>query len=95
MTPNTYTGVTWGLGLFLGPPPAGIWAGGISISSQRGTSKATTTGSDPDRCSELLASLSLEYVIGLGKMVVFMAQTVGNLRLVSFWELFSSGGSRR
>lgn len=79
----------------LGPPPAGIRAGDIGMSSWRGASEATTTGSDPDGCSKVLGSLSLEYVIGLGKMGFFMAQAVGNLRLVSFWELLSSGGSRR
>lgn len=79
----------------LGPPPAGIWAGDIGMSSWRGTSEATTTGGDPDGCSKVLGSLSLEYVVGLGKMGFFMAQAVGNLRLVSFWELLSSGGSRR
>lgn len=61
-------------GLSLGSPPSGIWAGVISISSWRRTSEATTTGSDSDRCSEVFASLSLEYIIGLGKMVVFMAK---------------------
>lgn len=66
----------------LGPPPADIWAGGISISSWRGTSEATTTGSDPDGCSKVLLSLLVEYVVGLGKMIIFMAQAVGNLRLV-------------
>lgn len=71
----------------LGPPPAGIWAGDIGMSSWRGTSEATTTGSDPDGCSKVLGSLSLEYVVGLGKMVFFMAQAVGNLRLVSFCPL--------
>lgn len=57
----------------LGPPPAGIWAGGISISSWRETSEAATTGCNSDGCSEVLGSLSLEYVVCLGKMDVFMA----------------------
>lgn len=78
----------------LHPPPAGIWAGGISSHhpSWRGMSDATTTGGDP---SEVLGSLSLKYVVGLRKIVVLMAPALQNLRLVSFWRLFSSGGSRR
>ena len=83
-------GVPWDSGLprvRRGPPPAGIQAGGVGVSSWgAGTSQATAAGANPGRCSEVSGSAMLEADVALGETWSFLwpkRREIGDVR--RFW----------